>query len=174
MSKRSFALAPVFACSVILTSGAWSSKESTAPPPQEASPASQPLELDPAPASFDAASLLQKAMAVLDPSAHPWLRVKLWQKWADRNVSLEAEGQLQRGPRLCARLEWTFRNRPGVTQLLVVSDGSALAHVWTESPGLPKATSKLLVPPGSPPESAAAVAEQQLENHGCGGPFAAL
>lgn len=111
----------------VLLMGAWERPVTPASPVVHVDFVAQPISLaDGVPTN--PASLLDAACAALHPDRVFWLQTTIWQQTNDPDIRFEAEGPLLLGPSGCARLELAIRTQGATCQMLVVSDGHALAQ----------------------------------------------
>ncbi|MCI0378436.1 MAG: hypothetical protein L0215_12575 [Gemmataceae bacterium] len=128
MSKRPAVLAPVAACSLVLLAGTWSSPDSLSSPPPQESFVAQAVQLPPTLDGLSADQVMLQATAAFGSDRVQWLHARLWQEFRDEHIAFIAEGRLLLGPKHCARLEMTLRTGAAQSEILVVSDGYALAR----------------------------------------------
>jgi hypothetical protein len=133
----------------------------------------QPVAVSVEVASLTPGQTLAQAAAVLAPEKSPCLRVHTWQKQNDPAVSFEAKGRFVRAPNHCARLEITVHAGPKPTNIVVVSDGVALARACSVGGRSPQVSTRPLTATGQKPLSSQE-ANSALRAHGCGGPYCLL
>jgi hypothetical protein len=149
--------------------GAWPSSFSPPAPDPGVCFVAQPITLDAdvVGSGVDAADLIAKALANLDPKRVTWLNTKIRQTMYDVESDYVAEGTLQRGPNHCARLDMTIVAQGGKSRLMCVSDGEIAAHVRQRS----NAPAWLHL---DPLPTTLADREAYLDAVACGGPAAVL
>ena len=169
MVKTLLLLSPVLTGAWLLLAGHLDRLKSAAPETAAPTFVAQPLPADfrSAAEGVSAAELLAAATDRLAPEKQQWLRAGLWQRMVHPELTFEAEGTLQRGPRACARLDLRVRTGRKTGRRLVVSDGHVLACVQDGAAGKPDVKSYLLKSPEMNPE-------QRLRDEGAAGPHALL
>ncbi len=88
----------------------------------------QAVQLPPMLDGLSPQQLLLQASEAFGSDRVQWLHARLWQRYCDEHVDFVAEGRLLIGPKNCARLEWTICTGGAQSEIIVVSDGYALAH----------------------------------------------
>lgn len=175
MSRLHSIYAPLVAISGVLFSGALSVQTRSSSPIARPTflPQLVPLAEDNDRLVAEPSRIIEAALKALDPKYLHWLEVRIRQRMWDQEFAFEADSRLVLGPNHCARLETAVRQGGEPGRVLVVCDGSVLAHL-VQLRGGSQHLKSLKLPAHEEQPVVPSARDRMLADNDCSGPYALL